>query len=155
MTLESALARFKTRAADTPETPGGSTGVSSKAASLPTCTRDTPDTPEKCKRTCEAETASRQVPSSDLTAADYEAIAEAIEERAAIREFEGGESREVAEREAHAAMRVFRILVAMPDERPPRWVTMIAPGCTLKDAKDEASGRFGTERVLDVKEHQA
>jgi hypothetical protein len=85
---------------------------------------------------------------------DQEAISEAIEERAAIREFDGGETREVAEQQARSAMRIYRALVAMPDDRPPRWVTMLLPGVDdLEEARQAAHWQFGPERVLDVRPH--
>jgi hypothetical protein len=90
-----------------------------------------------------------------LSSDDEEAIAEAIEERAAIREYDGGETREVAEREARAATRIYRALVAMPDDRPPRWVTMLLPGVdSLKEASEAAHWQFGSDRVIDVGSHQ-
>ena len=85
---------------------------------------------------------------------DIEDIEEAIVERAAIREFDGGEIREVAERQARAAMRVYRALVRMPAGHPgePRWVVMLLPGVeTLDGAREAASSRFGAERVLEVR----
>lgn len=75
-----------------------------------------------------------------------------MEERAAIREFEAGEPQAVAEQEARAAMRVYRVYVDMGKDHPPKWATMLAPGCDLERARQEALGRFGAERVLDVVE---
>lgn len=83
-----------------------------------------------------------------------EAIEESIEERAAIREFDGGEDRETAEREARAGMSVYDVHVTMPDERAPRWVTMIAPGCDLAQAQLAAESQFSASRVISVREHQ-
>lgn len=83
-----------------------------------------------------------------------QAIAESIEERAAIREFEGREPREVAEREARASMRVFNIHVDMGPGQPSKWATMLAPGCSLEEARREAVHRFGAGRVLDVRGHR-
>lgn len=82
------------------------------------------------------------------------AIREALDERAAIREFEGGEPREIAEREARVAMRIFDALVAMPagDPSPARWVTLLLPGCDLAQAQATAAWRF-PGRVLEVREH--
>ena len=88
-----------------------------------------------------------------LTPETREAIAEAIEERAAIREFEGGETRAVAERGARSAMRVYDLLVAMGPGEAPKSVTLLAPGCTLEDARREALGRFGAERLIEIQEH--
>jgi hypothetical protein len=90
-----------------------------------------------------------QVPT--LTVEDEEAIAETIDERAAIREYDGGEPPEVAEREAHAAMRVYRALIAMPDDRTPRWVTILLPGVDdVEEARQAAGWQFGPDRVIDV-----
>jgi hypothetical protein len=83
-----------------------------------------------------------------LTAENHEAIVEAIEERAAIREFDGGESSEAAEREARSALRVHRYRMT---DKPDIWLTMIAPGCSLEDAARDLRGRFG-ERLLEVVE---
>jgi hypothetical protein len=61
---------------------------------------------------------------SPLTEADQTAIREAIEERAAIREFEGGESREIAELQARWGMRVYRYRLT---DKADTWLTLIAP----------------------------
>jgi hypothetical protein len=84
-----------------------------------------------------------------LSSEDHEAIEEAIEERAAIREHDGGESRETAEREARSAMRVYRYRVT---DKPDTWLTMIAPGCDLADAQHTLELRF-PGRLLEVQEH--
>ena len=91
-------------------------------------------------------------PALDL--ADLEAISEAISERAAIREFDGGEPRPVAEAAARSTMRCYRILVDMGAPLAPRWVTLVAPGCSLEDARQDAAGRFWG-RVLEVREQVA
>lgn len=88
-----------------------------------------------------------------LTPDERADIAESIAERAAIREYEAGETRVQAEHEARSAMRVYQMLVAMPDGSDPRWVTMIAPGCDLAEARRSAALRFGPERVLEVLPH--
>jgi hypothetical protein len=87
-----------------------------------------------------------------LTPETQEAIAEAIEERAAVRELDGGEPRPVAEREARSAMRVYDLLVAMGEGQTPRWVTMLAPGCSPAEARRIAEGKFGAERLLAIRE---
>jgi hypothetical protein len=89
-----------------------------------------------------------------LSAADLEVIDEALAERAAIREFEGGEPRPHAEAQARTAMRCYRILVTMDDPQPPRWVTLVAPGLSLADARHDAEGRFWG-RVLKIHEQVA
>jgi hypothetical protein len=85
----------------------------------------------------------------DLTPEDLEAVAEAIEERAAIREFYGGETREVAERNARSTMRIFRYMMT---DKPSLWRVWIAPCCELAEARLNLELRFG-ERLLDVVEH--
>jgi hypothetical protein len=84
-----------------------------------------------------------------LSPADHEAIREAIEERAAIREFDGGESRQVAEREARSAMRVYQYRLT---DRPDTWLTMLAPECDLDEARHDLELRFGPERLIEVRE---
>jgi hypothetical protein len=84
-----------------------------------------------------------------LTPGDLADIEEAVEERAAIREFDAGEPKAVAEQEARAAMRAFQVLVDMGQGQPARWVTMIAPGCDLAQAREAALWRF-PGRVLEV-----
>ena len=88
-----------------------------------------------------------------ISQANLEAIQERLDERAAILEFEAGESRQTAERIALETMRVYRVHVAMGEGLPPRWATFIAPGCDLTEATEEARGRFGADRVLTVVEH--
>ena len=83
-----------------------------------------------------------------------EAVEESVEERAAIREFDGGEDRDTAEREACDAMHVFDVHVTMPGERAPRWVTMLAPGCNLAQAQLAAEIQFTASRVIRVREHK-
>lgn len=94
----------------------------------------------------------RPIPVPPLPAHDLAAIHEAIEERAAIREYDGGESRPLAEHRAHASMRVYRVLIHMGQDQPPRWSTLLAPGCDLAEATLAAQGRFGAERVLEIRE---
>ena len=56
---------------------------------------------------------------------------------------------------APVAMKAFRVHLRMPpgDPRPPRWVTMLAPGADLTEATRSARARFGTDRVLEVTVH--
>jgi hypothetical protein len=77
-----------------------------------------------------------------LTAAETADIEEAVQERAAIREFDAGEDRATAETQASSAMRVYRLLIAMDAGQEPRWVTMLAPGCDLAEAERTAFIRF-------------
>jgi hypothetical protein len=88
-------------------------------------------------------------PALVLSPAEIEASREAIDERAAIREFDGGEDRTTAEREARSAMRVFHFRLA---DRPDIWLTMLAPGCDLDDARRTLSLRFGEDRLIEVAE---
>lgn len=89
-----------------------------------------------------------------LSATEQADISEALVERSSIIEFEAGATRHEADAQARSAMRVYRILVSMPkgDPRPPRWITMLAPGTDLSEARRSARARFGTERVLNVVE---
>jgi hypothetical protein len=87
---------------------------------------------------------------SDLTHEYLEAVAEAIEERAAIREFDGSETREDAERNARSTMMIFRYRLT---DKPHSWHTWVAPCCDLTDARHHLEYRFG-ERLLDVVEHR-
>ena len=84
-----------------------------------------------------------------LSPADHDAIREAIEERVAIREFDAGEARQVAERAARSAMRVYQYRLT---DRPDTWLTMLAPGCDLDEARRTLALRFGAERVIEVRE---
>jgi hypothetical protein len=86
-----------------------------------------------------------------LSPSDHEAIREAIEERAAIREIDGGEDRATAEREAAAGMRVYQYRLT---DKPDAWLTMLAPGCDLDDARHSLVLRFGPERLTEVRERQ-
>lgn len=86
-----------------------------------------------------------------LTDEDQESITDAVQERAAIMEFDGGLPRAEAEQQARSLMRVYRVLVGMADTDP-RWCVMLAPGCDITEARGTAVARFGAERVLDVRE---
>lgn len=85
-----------------------------------------------------------------LTSEDRADIEEAIEERAAIQEFDGGLPRAEAERQARARMRVYQVRVAQRTGDP-IWIVQIAPGCDLPEARAPAERQFGTERVLEIK----
>ena len=82
---------------------------------------------------------------------EREAVAEAIEERAGILEFDAGLPRPIAETQAVSAMRVYRALIAMPDAAP-RWLVMLAAGCDLAKARHALDLRFGEDRVLETQE---
>ncbi len=86
-----------------------------------------------------------------LTADDLVNIAEAIEERAAIQEFDGKLTGDEAESQGKAAMQVYRYRLT---DNPAHWLAMIAPGCDLKEAIRSVEGMFGQERVLEVRRHQ-
>ncbi len=91
-------------------------------------------------------------PPPPLTAAEREAIGEALLERAAIIEFDGGEPRAVAETNARAAMRVYRVLVRMGPGMPDKWATVLAPGVEPPEALRIVQGQFGPERVIELVE---
>lgn len=84
-----------------------------------------------------------------LTDEDQASITEAVVERAAIMEFDGGLPRDQAEHQARSSMRVYRVLVGMMDTDP-RWCTLLAPGCDMAEAQRAAVAQFGAERVLEV-----
>lgn len=86
-------------------------------------------------------------PIPPLSEDDNTAIAEAIEERAAIREFEAGEGRQEADQAAKAAMRVYRYRLT---DNPDLWRTLIAPGADLPEARRTLQHQFGASKVLDV-----
>ena len=79
-----------------------------------------------------------------LSAVNHEDIHEAINERAAIQEFEGGLSRPEAEQAARRRMQVYRYRLR---NDPHRWLILIAPGCDLADAQSALTNRFGTRVV--------
>ena len=82
-----------------------------------------------------------------LSAEDHETILEAIAERAAIREIEGGQSRRFAEQEARAAMRVYRALLKTASG-PAHWATLILPGYNRAEATAHASRRWRSSQIL-------
>ncbi|NEV64137.1 hypothetical protein [Thiorhodococcus minor] len=86
-----------------------------------------------------------------LTEQERADIHEAVTERAAILEHDAGLPRQQAERRAVSAMRIYRYRLA---ERPETWLLMIAPGCTLDEARHALSLRFGVKRLLEVREHR-
>ncbi len=83
-----------------------------------------------------------------LSPADQEDIREALEERASIQEYDGGLIRADAEREARAALRVYRYRLTTSKG----WCTLIAPGWDLEDAERDLRGRYG-DRLVEVIEH--
>lgn len=89
-----------------------------------------------------------------LTAAERQDITEAVAERAAIMEFDGGLPRPMAESEAASRMRVYQALIAMLDGSDPKWLVYLAPGTTLAEAQQELTRKFGADRVLDVKTYR-
>lgn len=84
-----------------------------------------------------------------LTAEQQADITEAIEERAAIQEHDGGLSRSQADMQATRAMRIYRYRVA---DHPHEWLTLIAPGCDLDEARRTLVGQFGAARLIAVEE---
>ncbi|WP_295400628.1 hypothetical protein [uncultured Thiocystis sp.] len=82
-----------------------------------------------------------------LTGTERADLREAIEERAAILEFDGHLSRAQAETAATSAMRVYRYRLS---DRPTDWLIMLAPGCDLEEARRVLALRFGSERVIEV-----
>ena len=86
-----------------------------------------------------------------LTSDQLNGVREAIAERAAIREYDGGFSRSEAEAQASHAMRVYHYRLT---DRPKDWLVMIAPGCELDEARRSLIARFGSERLLEVQIHR-
>lgn len=84
-----------------------------------------------------------------LTADQHNGIQEAITERAAIQEYDGGLSRSHADMQATRAMRIYRYRVA---DHPHEWLTLIAPGCDLEEARRTLVGQFGAARLIAVEE---
>ena len=74
--------------------------------------------------------------------------------RAAIQEHDGGLPRVDADAQARSAMRVYRVLVAMDEGEPDRWITMLAPHCGLPEAAESARRQFGAHRVRSVVEQE-
>ena len=70
---------------------------------------------------------------------------EAIEERAAIREYDGEEDRESAERSAREEMHVYRYLLAGRD----LWATVVTSDADAQQAKKSLGVRY-PGRVLEV-----
>jgi len=91
-------------------------------------------------------------PPGELSEDDRAAVQEAIDERAAIRELDGGEPRAIAEREARSAMRVYQYRIT---DKPTSWLTLIAPGCDLEEARRIVTNQFGAARVLEVVPYRA
>ena len=82
-----------------------------------------------------------------LTPTQRRDLQEAVDERAAILEFDAGQPRLQAEMQARNALRVYRYRVT---DRPTEWLTLIAPGCDLDEARQTLIQRFGAERVIEV-----
>ncbi|MHB8255865.1 MAG: hypothetical protein ACYDHY_01075 [Acidiferrobacterales bacterium] len=80
-----------------------------------------------------------------------ETIHEAFEERAAIREYDGGQSRKLAEAETRGAMRVYEYRLA---ESPAQWLVVLAPDRDLAVVTQSLQERFGTKQVVEVRPHQ-
>lgn len=89
-------------------------------------------------------------PPDTLSPEDQATADELIEERAAIQEHDGGCLRSCAESEARAAMRVYRYRVT---DQPQTWLTMLAPGHDLEQARHVLTLKFG-QRLLEVRERQ-
>ncbi len=87
-------------------------------------------------------------PPPSLTTEEHKGIQEAIDERAAIREYEAGEPRCVAEHEARKAMRVYRYRLTTSKG----WCTLVAPGWSPEDAERDLRGRY-EERFIELVKH--
>lgn len=80
-----------------------------------------------------------------------ENLREHFEERAAIREYDGHEPREKAEAEVRKALRVYEYRLRDYGDNGP-WLIFLAPGCDLSQAEQALNNRFGSDRVLTVRE---
>lgn len=87
----------------------------------------------------------------DLTNSDRQNFQEYLEERAAIQEYDGGLSRSEAEQQARSNIRVFHYRLT---DDPGSWLVMIAPGCDLDEAKRVVNAKFGSDRIMDIREYQ-
>ncbi len=117
-----------------------------KAALLDALRTASPTSPTS--PTCSAPTSPS--PPDTLTPEDQAAAQELIEERAAIHEHDGGMTRHQAETEARAALRVYRYRLR---DRPASWLTVIAPGRDLDQARDDLHLKF-PGRLLEVVAYQ-
>ncbi|MDH5325331.1 MAG: hypothetical protein OEZ68_02370 [Gammaproteobacteria bacterium] len=76
-----------------------------------------------------------------------ENIREAVEERAAILEFEANIPRKDAEKQARLAIKVYEYRL---NTSPETWLKMVAPGCNLEDARQFCFNTFGNE-LLEIR----
>lgn len=78
-----------------------------------------------------------------LAAADREAIEEHLLERAAIREFDGGQLRLEAETAAWSEVLAFRLLLDCGADTAPGWTLALLSGQDLADAHRHVQERYG------------
>jgi hypothetical protein len=78
-----------------------------------------------------------------LGAADRVAIEEHLVERAAIREFDGGQSHPEAESAARSEVLACRLLLDRGADTAPGWTLALLPGLDLADAHRHAQKRYG------------
>lgn len=74
-------------------------------------------------------------------------IHEAIEEKAAILEYEAGMPRQQAEKRAPGAVGAFNYVLA---DCPGKVFTMLSPGSSLAEARRLIEHQYGVDRVVDV-----
>ncbi|QVL48766.1 MAG: hypothetical protein KFB96_25005 [Thiocapsa sp.] len=86
-----------------------------------------------------------------LTLAEAGTIREAINERAAIIEYDAGATRTAAGDNARSVMRVYRYRLV---EHPTTWLALIAPGLDPAEAHRNLVLRFGVTQVLEVVEYR-
>ena len=72
---------------------------------------------------------------------------EAIEEKAAILEYEAGMPRRQAEERAPGAVGVFNYVLA---DCPGKVFTMLSPGSSLEEARRLIEHQYGADRVVDL-----
>ncbi len=76
-------------------------------------------------------------------------ITEHLAERAAIQEFDGGLPRHRAEQAAIERLRVYEYRLTDSED----WLVLIAPGCSLEQAREACIVRFGS-RLADIRPHR-
>lgn len=79
------------------------------------------------------------------------AITEHLAERAAIMEYDGELDRDVAEAEARRELRIYEYRLT---DNPSAWLVMITPGCNLEQAITTCNNKFGSDRIIEVREYK-
>ncbi len=64
----------------------------------------------------------------------------------------GSVSKTLGENKNHTLSSLTRIYMFRLTDRPDAWLTMLAPGCELDQARRDLVLRFGADRVIEVRE---